>query len=338
MTDTRPSKRARNDASPQRLGEESTTGYKHSDAFWLRDGNVVLVAEKVAFRVHQSVLERKSVVFKDMFGVPQPENAERMEECPLVHVSDAAEDITHLLSVLYDGDRFLNMDSPISMRMVFALLQLGIKYQIDYLRDEAISVLKIVYRPTYAKYIGLKRSNNALRVTERRLTEDSIVVINLAWKHGLSSLLPGAFYVCALLPYRTLADATVRVLEKDDLTKLSSDDLVRCLNGRQALQSKFLRRFKFLSKTTACSDCLKPHECPESLQDRKDEDLWEHVSNIIDGDFDPLEEFDWMQWLHVCDECRMHFDEVDGVARKNMYDGLPGTFNLVSFMIEHPGP
>lgn len=86
MADSRPPKRIRSDVAPAR--EDSLAGYyKHSDAFWLRDGNVVLIAEKTAFRVHQSVLERKSEVFKDMFGVPQPENAETLEQCPLVHVT-----------------------------------------------------------------------------------------------------------------------------------------------------------------------------------------------------------------------------------------------------------
>lgn len=104
MADSRPSKRARKEASVEGLGER-TAGYVRSDTFWLRDGNIILVAEKVAFRVHQSVLERKSVIFEDMFRLPQPDNAETWELHPLVHLSDSAEDIEYLLSAFYEGDR-----------------------------------------------------------------------------------------------------------------------------------------------------------------------------------------------------------------------------------------
>ncbi|TCD63692.1 hypothetical protein EIP91_005097 [Steccherinum ochraceum] len=336
MGDARPSKRARNDASSKGSREDTTAGYKRSENFWLRDGNVILVAEKTAFRVHQSVLERKSVVFQDMFGVPQPEEAETLEECPLVHVSDTAEDITHMLSVLYDGDRFLNMNTSISMKMVFALLQLGIKYQIDYLRDEAISVLEVIYPPSFAKYVLYQQSNSTLRVTEQTYTQDPIVVINLAWKHNLPSLLPGAFFVCALLPNRTLAAAAAGAPAKDDqLTKLSVDDLVRCLNGREALQSMFLDRYAFLDKGVVTEGCISPRTCEGSLTERRQDHMWTYVNDVVDRDFDPLQVFDWVEWLHVCDPCRREFEQADYEARQKIYEAVPGMFELLAFMKEH---
>ena len=52
-----------------------------------------------------SVLSRHSSVFDDLFSVPQPEEAERVENCPVVHVPDEPEDMAHLLFALYDGRR-----------------------------------------------------------------------------------------------------------------------------------------------------------------------------------------------------------------------------------------
>lgn len=103
MSNTRCAKRARSDSD---LEEEAETDhvYDHSVDFWFADGTVVLVAQKIAYRVHQSILSRKSSVFEDMFAIPQPEKAETYEGCPVVHVSDTADDIEEVLEVLYDGD------------------------------------------------------------------------------------------------------------------------------------------------------------------------------------------------------------------------------------------
>lgn len=40
---------------------------------WLDDGNIILHVENTQFRVHRSVLAMNSMVFQDMFGIPQPQ-------------------------------------------------------------------------------------------------------------------------------------------------------------------------------------------------------------------------------------------------------------------------
>ncbi|TCD63686.1 hypothetical protein EIP91_005091 [Steccherinum ochraceum] len=338
MTDSRPSKRARctTGTSGDPLAEEPTAGYQRSDAFWLRDGNIILVAEKVAFRVHQSVLERKSEVFKDIFGLPQPENAETesLEECPLVHVSDAAEDIRHLLSVLYDGDRVLGRKSPINMKMVFALLQLAIKYEIDYLRDEAISMLQTIYSPSYDEYVEQHGEDSVfpVQVTDRRDDQDPIIVINLAWKHGLHSLLPGAFFACAKLSNKDLARATKGSLREDDLTRLSDEDLERCLNGRATLQSKYFNRFRSARMREVASTCPGNSGCETKLENFWDDLVVFGMEDIFNSRFDPLEEVNWEGFFLFCDACRAFHESQDLVHRMHMYRGLADTFDLKRFL------
>lgn len=75
--------------------------YQRGDT-WFEDGNVVLVAEATAFRVYRGVLMKASEVFCDMFTVPQPPDAERWDDCPVVHLSDTAADVQHILSILYN--------------------------------------------------------------------------------------------------------------------------------------------------------------------------------------------------------------------------------------------
>ena len=78
-----------------------------STDFWFEDGSIVVVVENVAFRVHQSLLSRHSDVFAGLFTVPQPPNLDNnvgndvMDDCPVVHLSDALADFEDVLRVLY---------------------------------------------------------------------------------------------------------------------------------------------------------------------------------------------------------------------------------------------
>lgn len=104
-SDEAPAKKTR-----KRSREDSAEGFSVTDqghtqyqqgAVWFDDGNVILVAEATAFRIYRGVLMGVSEVFRDMFMIPQPPDAERWEGCPIVHLSDTAADLNHVLSVLY---------------------------------------------------------------------------------------------------------------------------------------------------------------------------------------------------------------------------------------------
>ncbi|KAI0750321.1 hypothetical protein C8Q80DRAFT_684276 [Daedaleopsis nitida] len=76
---------------------------------WFDDGNIVVVAHNTAFRCHKTVLSRHSVVFMDLFAVPQPASASTgslgpvamLDDCPAVHVSGPSYDFRELLLAIY---------------------------------------------------------------------------------------------------------------------------------------------------------------------------------------------------------------------------------------------
>ena len=75
-------------------------------SIWLDDGNILVVSEQgTAFRVLRSILSRDSDVFRDMFMIPQPEDAEKLDGSPVVHLSDTTRDLEHILSALFDHGR-----------------------------------------------------------------------------------------------------------------------------------------------------------------------------------------------------------------------------------------
>lgn len=71
---------------------------------WFPDGNIVLVASGAAFKVHKGQLQRHSEIFRDMFSVPQPQDAQDLfDGCSWVELHDAPADVLYLLRALYDG-------------------------------------------------------------------------------------------------------------------------------------------------------------------------------------------------------------------------------------------
>lgn len=76
------------------------------DEIWYEDGNVLLIADAVSFRVHRSILARHSEFFNDMFKLPQPpqnDTGSDDAQCPVVHTSESAEDLGHFLGAIYDS-------------------------------------------------------------------------------------------------------------------------------------------------------------------------------------------------------------------------------------------
>jgi hypothetical protein len=70
---------------------------------WFDDGNIILEAELSQFRVYRGILSAHSVIFKDMFALAQPSGEGDVEGCPVVHLSDRAEDVRIILEVLHDS-------------------------------------------------------------------------------------------------------------------------------------------------------------------------------------------------------------------------------------------
>lgn len=92
VSPSRPDKRARHSAGPDSPGFADV---EHDPDFWVEDGNIVIVAQDTAFRAHRGVLARRSKVFSGLFAVPQPENVEKLDGCPVGRVQDSLHDFKH---------------------------------------------------------------------------------------------------------------------------------------------------------------------------------------------------------------------------------------------------
>lgn len=109
-------KRPRRDSStpsatpPPRL-PSSYTAFTRDEVFWYPDGNIILVAQGVGFRLYQGLLAQHSAVFQDMFNLPAPApGSDASQEvdtdgCPVVHITDTASELRSLLSFLIRARR-----------------------------------------------------------------------------------------------------------------------------------------------------------------------------------------------------------------------------------------
>ena len=77
---------------------------------WFEDGNIILIAhtgddqDGVAFKVHRGILSRHSEIFRTMFEIPQgSSDAEMLDDCLIVRMYDLPNELSNLITALYDG-------------------------------------------------------------------------------------------------------------------------------------------------------------------------------------------------------------------------------------------
>ncbi|KAJ2971107.1 hypothetical protein NUW54_g12579 [Trametes sanguinea] len=72
--------------------------------YWFEDGNIILVAQNVSFKVYKGLLAEHSAVFRSMFLVAQGSQASTdlsTDGCPVVTLDDSPEDLRKFFRLIY---------------------------------------------------------------------------------------------------------------------------------------------------------------------------------------------------------------------------------------------
>ena len=79
---------------------------RHAE-LWFSDGNLIIDAVGISFRVYAGILERHSPVFRQLLNGLQSEDgsAKAVDGCRLLRVADKGADLAEMFSVLYDGGK-----------------------------------------------------------------------------------------------------------------------------------------------------------------------------------------------------------------------------------------
>ncbi|KAH8985648.1 hypothetical protein EDB86DRAFT_3083454 [Lactarius hatsudake] len=111
----------------------------------LPDANIIVrSSDRVNFRVHKSVLAVSSPFFKDLLSLPQPLDDELVDGLPVIHLSEDADLLNSLVSLLYPISPVI----PSSYEKVFALLAACQKYDMESVQSNIRAATKLGMFPT----------------------------------------------------------------------------------------------------------------------------------------------------------------------------------------------
>ncbi|PCH44082.1 hypothetical protein WOLCODRAFT_77004 [Wolfiporia cocos MD-104 SS10] len=330
--------------------------------FWFADGNIVLVAQHAAFKVHRGQLERHSEVFRDLFSIPQPEKEDKIDGCPWVELHDSPSDVLHLLSALYDGLYFAK-SSAANFCAISGVLRLSTKYMIEHLRQCCLLRLRHDWPSTLAGWdLREKEATDCLgRYAPRECYPHPILVIQLASELDLVDLLPAALYDLSRYGPRKIVSGTVpphpywstaldaKAGEEPARICLSRQELCTTLLGREASQ-RYLAAFidKELSARKVAPGCA--HRADDNGRVCRESfyfimlNILRSVGGIACGrDADPL--FSLVQAvdmlsrtdfsdgtkqcaLKLCGSCKAGFALAAARAREEVWTLIPEWFGL----------
>lgn len=206
--------------------------------------------EVVLFRVHKSILSKHSQVFADMFSLPDvPSLSESGDEnltanetysnVPVVYLSDTAEKVRDVLSILYDPLRVilhassvdehslhhpssfnLQQHEDLSYERLNALIDISEKYQIDVIINQLVSRIEADWPLTLQEWDRYEIvSRNVWKTGSfpctwpREMLPEPVTAIKLAQRLGIKSVLPAAFYDLTRIRYSDDWDQCVKEKE-----------------------------------------------------------------------------------------------------------------------------
>ncbi|KAJ7738813.1 hypothetical protein B0H16DRAFT_1761155 [Mycena metata] len=334
---------------------------------WFLDGNIVIIASSVAFKVHRGQLRRHSEVFNDLFSIPQPKDQDLYDGCPWVEVYDCPSDVLYFLKALYDGLYFQTLRAN-DFPAVAAVLRLSTKYLVEHLRQHCMTRLDLDWPATLAGWDQREHAATDAQghYTPRVACPHPILVVHLALDLGLPALLPAALYdfarygpskIMAGTPAPPLALAFPAEPVRTPAAALTLPPalLVATFRGREAAQ-RYLASFitTHLQRRAPAPDCLYRSLSDDTSSSRPCLDsfyfimlnLLRSVGGIACGrDADPLftllqaaemlERTDFsdgqsgrMCALRMCAACKGEWRGCVGRAREEVWGAVPGWFGL----------
>ncbi|KDR71583.1 hypothetical protein GALMADRAFT_143845 [Galerina marginata CBS 339.88] len=316
-----PAKRKRTEAN-----EEPEEPVMRS-SIWYDDGSIVLEAEKTQFRVHRSVLSKYSKFFKDLFTVPQPEGELLVDGCPVVRMSDSAEDWESLLIAIYSGPQLYNSVKSYPLKLLIAMLRLGNKYDFEELRDHALARIKLELPSKLSDW-------DALFQVEPEVPGEFFTagiefdLVNIAEELGIRSILPMAYHLC--IRDQTL-DAIFNGCKRPDgtLAELSPSTRYILLRGKGALVRATLdETFIWImnNEFIPSGTCFSPVDCEKArvtILEESIRSLYQTIACALDIWDERLTETS-----ALCAMCQNAAQSAHQEGREIIWGALPSYFGL----------
>ncbi|KAF8643193.1 hypothetical protein AX16_009170 [Volvariella volvacea WC 439] len=284
---------------------------------WFDDGNVVLLVENTAFRVHKGVLKRLSDFFDDVFRLPQPPDQELLNGVPVMHMQDDLDDVLATLKVIYEPFYFDNLppNAELSTLLIFVsgILRISTKYSMRTLRQKCITILQRRFPSTLASCDELLASKYTYPSAA-----DVIRAIPLAREANVPEILPWAYYIATHVSVESIMG------EKS----LSWKDKALCLAGKEKLWDAYrLLTHSFLFDVHRVPGC--PSNCYARTSHPSNVD-WRLVDSVRSSPH-PLDIQTKWDSVNVCGHCLKTIEAAHRTGREKVWNLLPSYFGLGSW-------
>ncbi|KAJ7490881.1 hypothetical protein FB451DRAFT_1221319 [Mycena latifolia] len=279
---------------------------------WFEDGTLIIDTGNVLHRVSRSILAARSSVFKDMFSLPQPPDAETLQGCPVVRLQDSPDDILVFLRAIFDAEFFMPYPAPTTFNAVAGILRLSNKYEVPYLRRRALVHLSSVY-PTKLSDLDVSTQTDA-PAWKRRSWKTSVSIhvtaIVLAREVNAPWIIPYAFYRLGnVSEAKIIQKALCSTLPEGWSATLTSCDILRFL----------------YYPSTAIEGCTSREACT-SARLRAFTYLKEPLAQLTDPLF-IWEPEDWAEFK-ICSACSTSLKQTHQEARQAFWDKLPEMYGM----------
>ena len=329
-----------------------------SQDVWYDDGNVVVQAENIVFKVFRGILASNSTVFADMLSVPQPINMtgpDMYDSCPLIQIYGTPEDARHFLKAIHDAGsarfvrqrgretnqalRYYDVRTTSKFSVVAGILRLSTKYQVPYLRKRAISHLTTMF-PSSLQDFQENRNSSPYAAKLGHYTGLAMEVVNLAKECRLPMLLPISMYYCAVMRLEHILDGVVVANDDGTTRKIDLDwpEKRAIVLGKRALNHRARTNlFGFLLVSTPPPPIIpnNPSASPGCGAGQRCETgklKWlRQMEPLLSGDkCGPLHmQFDWTRYsADVCTYCVMDGKNKYREGLKKSWEELPSVFEL----------
>ncbi|EDR12103.1 uncharacterized protein LACBIDRAFT_323131 [Laccaria bicolor S238N-H82] len=282
---------------------------------WYDDGNIVFQAESSLFRVSLGVLAAHSPIFDDLLKLPQSQDQEMYEDCPLMVLHDKAEDLANFLRAVYYCGFFEPPPSKTTIDIVAGVLRLSTKYEVSYLRQHALRHLDTLMCNTLQDFDALK-SKKTIQSTE----SFSFFIADLVHEMDLPWLLPPFLYNCTLNIKKVAMGHTYRGEERC----MNSSQQLACVKALQPLEKWYKGDILGFLYWTDVDGCESPAQC--------DEGRLKLACSSFDAHHCALVPFSGLIGENVrdfvCTTCCTASRDAHSAARDALWEALPGLFGL----------
>ncbi|KAG6829681.1 hypothetical protein H0H92_003799 [Tricholoma furcatifolium] len=283
---------------------------------WFEDADMIFYTEGQAFRISGLTLASNSSVFEEMLTFPQPEVAEKLDGCPVIHIPDAAFDVTCFFKAIFYPNYFEAPPARTDFKTLLAMLRLSHKYQVGYLSQRALQHLSTAYPSTLQAW---DTRNETRTFPAIKNFDDEFQLLRAAQKFSASWVMPSLLYSCGAYPMDVILDSQVWK-EAGDLVVEKNAILL----GYTEQFAASLRVVRFLVQP-------KTHGCTDELRCYKKKLTWFDVVDTWRPSI-PLEiwdESDWKRYAkEVCAACLEQSRKAHIKARMAVWEDLPRAYRL----------